>query len=119
MIKTPKSTSDVLPEIHCQSHGVIGSRDGSCPECPQGEMLRHGFQSATPAIELQRESVDEVLETVGTFGPWGTDIREELRWLIVLADEVKRLRIARDAFSNDATELQHELDVLRSAPSNS
>jgi hypothetical protein len=39
-----------------------------------------------------RETVEEVLEVVGTYGPWGRDINEGLRYQIVLADEVKRLR---------------------------
>lgn len=63
----------------------------------------------------ERESVEEVLKIVGTYGPWGTDINESLRYQIVLADEVKRLQIARAAFSRDASELQHELDELRAS----
>lgn len=42
--------------------------------------------------DLTRESVDEVLEIVGTYGPWGPDINESLRFQIVLAEEVKALR---------------------------
>lgn len=61
----------------------------------------------------ERESVDEVLSIVETYGPWGTDINESLRFQIVLAEEVKALRKQRAAFSMDASNLQHELDVLR------
>ncbi|HDR9756473.1 TPA: hypothetical protein ACK3Q6_001650 [Burkholderia cepacia] len=41
-----------------------------------------------------REPVDEVLEIVASYGPYGRDINEGLRFQIVLADEVKRLRAA-------------------------
>lgn len=39
-----------------------------------------------------REPVDAVLEIVESYGPWGRDINEGMRFQIVLADEVKRLR---------------------------
>lgn len=48
-----------------------------------------------PEPLLERESVDEVLSIVESYGPWGRDINESLRFQIVLADEVKRLRSAR------------------------
>jgi hypothetical protein len=40
----------------------------------------------------QREPVDDVLAIVASYGPYGRDINEGLRFQIVLADEVKRLR---------------------------
>ncbi|HDR9497631.1 TPA: hypothetical protein QDC06_000833 [Burkholderia cepacia] len=46
------------------------------------------------AMDAGREPVDEVLEIVASYGPYGRDINENLRFQIVLADEVKRLRSA-------------------------
>lgn len=72
----------------CNGHGLIGgfvrAEEGyhseSCPDCN------------TPAPEVDRIPVDEALEIVESYGPYGNDINESLRMQIVLADEVKRLR---------------------------
>jgi hypothetical protein len=42
-------------------------------------------------MKLHRESVADVLSIVESYGPWGADINEGLRFQIILADEVKRL----------------------------
>ena len=47
-----------------------------------------GHNEAQPA----RESVDEALMVVETYGPWGADLNDAYRRQIVLADEVIRLR---------------------------
>jgi hypothetical protein len=44
------------------------------------------------AVSDERESVDEVLEIVSSYGPYGRDINDALRFQIVLADEVRCLR---------------------------
>ncbi len=40
----------------------------------------------------ERESVDDALLIVESYGPWGADLNDAHRRQIVLADEVKRLR---------------------------
>ena len=40
----------------------------------------------------QRESVDDALMIVESYGPWGADLNDAHRRQIVLADEVLRLR---------------------------
>lgn len=60
-----------------------------------------------------REPVNEVLEIIETYGPWGMDLREELRWLIVLADEVKRLRIQLHLTNLDQANTEAELNEVR------
>jgi hypothetical protein len=40
----------------------------------------------------QRESVDDALVVVESYGPWGADLNDAHRRQIVLADEVHRLR---------------------------
>lgn len=49
-----------------------------------------------------REPVDEVLEIVASYGPYGRDINEGLRFQIVLADEVKRLRSLHEFYVSGA-----------------
>lgn len=70
------------------------------------EMLEHVLHTAPSApagqnSELGRpyreagespEPIHEVLEIVESYGPWGPDINDHLRFQIVLADEVKKLR---------------------------
>ena len=43
-----------------------------------------------PAV--QRESADEALLIVKSYGPWGADLNDAFRRQIVLADEVRQLR---------------------------
>jgi len=49
-------------------------------------MLRERPAGAEP------DPVDEVLDIVDSYGPWGPDINTNYRFQIILADEVKRLR---------------------------
>jgi len=42
---------------------------------------------------VQRESVDDALMIVESFGPWGADLNDAHRRQIVLANEVHRLRL--------------------------
>lgn len=49
-------------------------------------MLRERPAGAEP------DPVDEVLDIVASYGPWGPDINTNYRFQIILADEVKRLR---------------------------
>ena len=44
------------------------------------------------AHDVARESVDDALMIVESYGPWGADLNDAHRRQIVLADEVKRLR---------------------------
>ena len=41
---------------------------------------------------VQRESADEALLIVKSYGPWGADLNDAFRRQIVLADEVRQLR---------------------------
>jgi hypothetical protein len=41
---------------------------------------------------VQRENVDDALQIVESYGPWGADLNDSYRRQIVLADEVLRLR---------------------------
>ena len=40
----------------------------------------------------ERESVDDALLIVGTYGPWGADLNDAHRRQVVLADEVLKLQ---------------------------
>ena len=44
------------------------------------------------AQDVARESVDDALMIVASYGPWGADLNDAHRRQIVLADEVHRLR---------------------------
>jgi hypothetical protein len=44
------------------------------------------------AQDVARESVDDALMIVESYGPWGADLNDAYRRQIVLADEVHRLR---------------------------
>ena len=59
-------------------------------------------QPAAAAAADDREPVDEVLEIVASYGPYGRDINEGLRFQIVLADEVKRLRSLHEFYVSGA-----------------
>lgn len=39
------------------------------------------------------ETVDDRLEIIGSYGPYGSDLRFEYRAMILLAEEVKKLRV--------------------------
>lgn len=80
-------------------NGTTVSETRRCPYCTSdNEGIRDTYFDQTCAGCVRRmggsalESVDEVLSIVETYGPWGTDINESLRYQIVLADEVKKLR---------------------------
>jgi hypothetical protein len=107
----------IVPDSGISDHECINRLLGLLDGPQSREALSTPSSRAAIMRAGQRETVDDVLAVVESYGPWGNDIREDFRFQIVLADEVKRLRIARDAFSRDASELQHELDTLLSASS--
>ena len=55
---------------------------------------KHGRASDAVAAVVARESVEDALLIVGSYGPWGVDLNDAHRRQIVLADEVLRLRSA-------------------------
>ncbi|MBJ9695719.1 hypothetical protein [Burkholderia cenocepacia] len=79
-------------------HGICGEFG-----CPQGADVATWLRARLAGASVEqhaapadgREPVDEVLDIVSSYGPYGRDINEGLRFQIVLADEVKRLRAAR------------------------
>lgn len=54
---------------------------------PDGSGLSDGL-----GLVPERESVDDALMIVESYGPWGADLNDAHRRQVVLADEVKRLR---------------------------
>jgi hypothetical protein len=58
-------------------------------ECLVCASPKHG---AEPRATVQRESVEDALLIVESYGPWGADLNDAHRRQIVLADEVLRLR---------------------------
>lgn len=50
------------------------------------------FDERGVLCQIGRESVEDALLIVESYGPWGTDLNAAHRLQIVLADEVKRLR---------------------------
>jgi hypothetical protein len=64
---------------------------------PEMEALRKALakketSEAEPEPTVQRESVNDALSVVESYGPWGADINDSHRRQIVLAEEVLRLR---------------------------
>lgn len=57
---------------------------------PDGSVLSEGL--GPNAHDVARESVDDALMIVESYGPWGADLNDAHRRQIVLADEVVRLR---------------------------
>lgn len=80
----------------CMKCGAIfigGPAHDECGEC------------ATPA----RESVDDALLIVESYGPWGPDLNDAHRRQIVLADEVLRLRGLYEAAVQGRAEMRGAL----------
>lgn len=57
------------------------------------------FDARGVLAPIARESVDDALLIVESYGPWGADLNTSHRLQIVLADEVKRLRAAAPAMA--------------------
>lgn len=60
----------------------------------QASLSPGAYEVLTGAVEragCTRESVDDALLIVGSYGPWGADLNDAHRRQIVLADEVKRM----------------------------
>ena len=70
--------------------------------------------------DVARESVDDALMIVASYGPWGADLNDAHRRQIVLADEVHRLRHLYEMAVHGRAEmraaLRQERDELLAAP---
>jgi len=75
--------------------------------------------SAPTSQDVARESVDDALMIVASYGPWGADLNDAHRRQIVLADEVHRLRHLYEMAVHGRAEmraaLRQERDELRAA----
>jgi hypothetical protein len=63
----------------------------------------------------QRESVDDALMIVESYGPWGADLNDAHRRQIVLADEVHRLRHLYEMAVRGRAEMRAALRAERDA----
>lgn len=70
--------------------------------------------TAVDAVD-ERVPVDEVLEIVESYGPWGKDINESLQFQIILADEVRRLRVLYELAVAGRAEMRSALKAEREA----
>ena len=61
----------------------------------------------------QRESVDDALMIVESYGPWGADLNDAHRRQIVLADEVHRLRHLYEMAVRGRAEMRTALQAER------
>ena len=60
-----------------------------------------------------RESVDDALLIVESYGPWGADLNDAHRRQIVLADEVVRLRKLYEMAARGRAEMRTALRIAR------
>ena len=63
---------------------------------------------------VARESVDDALMIVASYGPWGADLNDAHRRQIVLADEVHRLRHLYEMAVHGRAEMRAALRQERS-----
>ena len=61
----------------------------------------------------ERESVDDALMIVESYGPWGADLNDAHRRQIVLADEVLRLRGLYEMAVRGRSEMRTALRLAR------
>ena len=65
------------------------------------------------AHDVARESVDDALMIVESYGPWGADLNDAHRRQIVLADEVLRLRGLYEMAVRGRSEMRTALRLAR------
>jgi len=80
---------------------------------------RNSASAAATEVQVARESVDDALMIVASYGPWGADLNDAHRRQIVLADEVHRLRHLYEMAVHGRAEMRAALrqlsDALRAA----
>lgn len=73
------------------------------------------LSSAGLGLVPERESVDDALMIVESYGPWGADLNDAHRRQIVLADEVLRLRGLYEMAVRGRSEMRTALRLAREA----
>ena len=71
------------------------------------------LSSAGLDLVPERESVDDALMIVESYGPWGADLNDAHRRQIVLADEVLRLRGLYEMAVRGRSEMRTALRLAR------
>jgi hypothetical protein len=71
------------------------------------------LSSAGLGLVPERESVDDALMIVESYGPWGADLNDAHRRQIVLADEVLRLRGLYEMAVRGRSEMRTALRLAR------
>jgi len=77
---------------------------------------RNSASAAATEVQVARESVDDALMIVASYGPWGADLNDAHRRQIVLADEVHRLRHLYEMAVHGRAEMRAALRQERDGP---